>query len=146
MIYESNLENVARKNVPNNKKLYDTLYIAAWYIFYWLNCFCIVHIEKKQVLLYFPWSFTNLNSRFPRGEKLKYHGIFLKTVMGTWEYQGIFFRWGTHPNMSLFPSVRRAPYLRNCTSCDHNFWYTCVKYDISRYFFSFLKKFNFLGR
>ena len=25
------------------------------------------------------------------------------------------------------PSVRRAPYLRNRTSSDHNFWYTCVK-------------------
>ena len=49
------------------------------------------------------------------------------------------FRWGTHLFMSLFPSVRPsvhpsvdpsvhcAPYLRNHTSYDHNFWYTCVK-------------------
>ena len=37
------------------------------------------------------------------------------------------FRWGTHFYMSLFsvlPSVRRPPYLRNCTSWEHNFWYT----------------------
>ena len=46
------------------------------------------------------------------------------------ETPGIF-RWGTHLYMSLYPSVRpsarRAPYLRNRTSYDHNFWYTYVK-------------------
>ena len=55
------------------------------------------------------------------------------------------FRWGTHLYMSLFPSVRpsvrpsvhRAPYLRNCTSFNHNFWYTCVKWWYLRAFFSF---------
>ena len=26
---------------------------------------------------------------------------------------------------SVRPSVHRAPYLRNCTSFNHNFWYTC---------------------
>ena len=28
---------------------------------------------------------------------------------------------------SICPSVHCAPYLRNCTSSNHNFWYTCVK-------------------
>ena len=40
------------------------------------------------------------------------------------------FRWGTHLYISLFPSghlsvrlsICRAPYFRNCTSCDHYFW------------------------
>ena len=35
------------------------------------------------------------------------------------------FRWGTHLYMSLFlsvcPSICRASYFRNCTSCDHYF-------------------------
>ena len=39
----------------------------------------------------------------------------------------LIFRWETHLYMSLFPSVRRAPYFRNCTSCDHCFLYTFVK-------------------
>ena len=26
------------------------------------------------------------------------------------------------------PSIRRAPYLRNCTSSNHSFWYTRVKW------------------
>ena len=29
--------------------------------------------------------------------------------------------------LSVCPSVHRAPYLRNHTSSDYNFWYTCVK-------------------
>ena len=29
--------------------------------------------------------------------------------------------------LSLRLFVRRTPYLRNCTSSDHNFWYICVK-------------------
>ena len=37
---------------------------------------------------------------------------------------------------SINPSVRRAPYLRNHTLSDHNFWYTSHD-DISRRFFSF---------
>ena len=53
----------------------------------------------------------------------------------------IFFRWGTHLSMSLFPSVplsiRHAPYLRNRTSPDHNFWYPCVKCWYFQMFFSF---------
>ena len=42
------------------------------------------------------------------------------------------FRWDTHFYMSLFPfvcpCVHCAPYLRNLTSSNHNFWYTCVKW------------------
>ena len=47
------------------------------------------------------------------------------------------FRWGTHLSMSLFPSTRLAPYLRNHTSCDHSFWYRCVKWWYLQAFFSF---------
>ena len=51
----------------------------------------------------------------------------------------IIFRWGTHLCMSVFPpvhsSVHHASYLRNCTSCDHNFWYTCVKWWYHEVFF-----------
>ena len=36
-----------------------------------------------------------------------------------------FFRPSVRP--SVRPIVRRAPYLRNRRSSDHNFWYTCVK-------------------
>ena len=42
------------------------------------------------------------------------------------------FRWGTHLYMSFFLSVCLsiccAPYLRNHTSSDHNFWYTYIKW------------------
>ena len=37
-------------------------------------------------------------------------------------------RWGTHLYKSHFSSVRHAPYLRNRTSSNHNFWYNCVKW------------------
>ena len=36
------------------------------------------------------------------------------------------------------PSVRRAQYLRNCTSSDYNFWYTYVKWYL-RVVFHFFK-------
>ena len=43
------------------------------------------------------------------------------------------FKWNTHLYVSLFLSVccsahPSAPYLRNRTLCDHNFFYTCVKW------------------
>ena len=59
--------------------------------------------------------------------------------------------------MSLFPSIRLsirpsihpAPYLRNCTSSDHNFWYTYlvhtyVKWWYLHVFFSVFQNFDFL--
>ena len=44
-----------------------------------------------------------------------------------------------HP--SVCPSVRRAPYLRNGTSSDHNIWYSYVKWWYVQvwFFFSFFK-------
>ena len=42
------------------------------------------------------------------------------------------------------PSVRRAPYLRNRTLSDHNFWYTYVKWWYVQAFFHFLKILIFL--
>ena len=43
------------------------------------------------------------------------------------------FKWNTHLYVSLFLSVccsahPSAPYLSNRTLCDHNFFYTCVKW------------------
>ena len=53
------------------------------------------------------------------------------------------FRWGTHLYMSFFlpvhSSICCAPYLRKHTSCDHNFWYTCVKWWNIQVFFHFYK-------
>ena len=46
---------------------------------------------------------------------------------------------------SVYPSVCRAPYLRNCTSPDHNFWCTYVKWWYLQGFFSFFKNFDFLS-
>ena len=61
----------------------------------------------------------------------------------------MFFRWGIHLFMSLFlsvhPSVRCAPYLRYCTSSDHNFWKTYVRWWYLQVFFPFFKNFDFLG-
>ena len=56
------------------------------------------------------------------------------------------FRWNTHLNVWIFlpvhlsicPSVWHTPYLRNCTSCDHNFWCTFVKWWYLQVLFSFL--------
>ena len=45
---------------------------------------------------------------------------------------------------SVRPSIRRAAYLRNCTSSGLNFRYTYAKH-ISRCFFSFFQNFDFLG-
>ena len=47
---------------------------------------------------------------------------------------------GTHLYMSLFfvcPSICPAPYLRNHTSSDHNFWYTSAKWWYLQAVFSF---------
>ena len=58
----------------------------------------------------------------------------------------LLFRWGTPLYMSFFLpiclSVHRAPYLRNCTSSDHNILYTYVKWWYLQVFFSF-KNFDF---
>ena len=44
---------------------------------------------------------------------------------------------------SVGPSVFHTSYLRNCTSYDHNFWYTCVKWWNLKCFFWFFKKIDF---
>ena len=57
-----------------------------------------------------------------------------------------FFSRGTHLYMSLFSicrSVCCAPYLRNCTSCNHKFCCTCVKWWDLQDLFSFFLSFNF---
>ena len=43
------------------------------------------------------------------------------------------------PSICLFvrPSICRALYFRNRASCDHYFWYTCVKWWHIQAFFSF---------
>ena len=46
---------------------------------------------------------------------------------------------------SVRPSIRRAPYLRNCTSYDHNFWYAYVKWWCLQVIFSFFQNFDFLS-
>ena len=50
---------------------------------------------------------------------------------------------GGAPDGSLFlsahPSICCAPYLGKHTSCDHNFWYTCVKRWYIQVFFHFCK-------
>ena len=38
-----------------------------------------------------------------------------------------------------------TPYLRNCTSYDCGFWYTCVKWWYLQQFFSFFQKSDFSG-
>ena len=43
---------------------------------------------------------------------------------------------------SVYPPIHRTPHLRNRTSCDHNFWYTCVKWWYLQVFFF---HFDFLG-
>ena len=39
---------------------------------------------------------------------------------------------------SVCPFVCRAPYLRSCTSCNHNFWYIWVKWWHLQAFFFFI--------
>ena len=61
------------------------------------------------------------------------------------------FSQGTHLYMSLFlsacpsvcPYICCAPYLRNCTSCDHNSWYTWVRWWYLQVFFFIYLKFWF---
>ena len=49
--------------------------------------------------------------------------------------------------LSVWSSAHRAPYLRNCTPCDHNFWYTYVKWWYHPVFCSFrFCFFRLLGR
>ena len=54
-----------------------------------------------------------------------------------------------HPPLYVTFSVRsfvcRATYLKNGALCDHNFWYTYVKWWYLHVFFSLLKKYDFLG-
>ena len=81
-----------------------------------------------------------------------YYSIFNSHLVYACEVWGqnqnnLLFMWGTHLYMSLFPSVhlsdRRASYLRNYTSSDHNFWYTYVKWRYLQGFFHFYKTLNF---
>ena len=74
--------------------------------------------------------------------------LLLEVIVWKCEY----FSGGTPTSMchffrsSVCPSVRRTPNLRNHASCDHYFWYTCVKWWHLQTFFSFLKNFDFLSR
>ena len=64
-------------------------------MFYCLYCFCVVYIENNEP---FPLSFTNLNSSFPRGKKIrKCHGVFTKIVMESLGIRGNFFQNPEHP-------------------------------------------------
>ena len=47
----------------------------------------------------------------------------------------------SHPPVHL--SIRRTPYLRNLSSSDHNFWYTCVKWWSLQGFFHFFNFWSF---
>ena len=42
-------------------------------------------------------------------------------------------------------SIRRSPYLRNRTSRDHDFWYTCIKWWYLQQLFSFFQNSDFSG-
>ena len=44
-------------------------------------------------------------------------------------------------HLSVSPSIPHAPYLRIHTSCDHNFWYTRVKWWYLQAFFFFFFEF-----
>ena len=80
---------------------------------------------------------------------------FLKIVLD----DSSFFRWCIHLYISLFsvclsirpfihPVVRSAQYLKNRTSANHYFWYTCVKWwylQFICFFFCFFWNFDFLG-
>ena len=72
----------------------------------------------------------------------------MKLLKKLQHFQEIFFidifRRGTHLYMSLFPSVRRAAYLRNRTSSDHSFWHKYVKWWYLQPFFSFFQNFDSL--
>ena len=63
----------------------------------------------------------------------------------------VVFRWEPTSMCHFFclyvcPSVCCTPYLSNCTSCAHNFWYTCVKcWYLQVFFFPFFKAFYFSG-
>ena len=46
--------------------------------------------------------------------------------------------------LSVCPSICCAPYLKNCTSSDYNFWYKCAKWYL-QVLFSFFQNFDFLG-
>ena len=48
---------------------------------------------------------------------------------------------GLYLPLSVYPPIHRTPYLRNRTSCDHNFWYTCKMMVSPGVFFNF----DFLG-
>ena len=65
-----------------------------------------------------------------------------------WTNTASVFRWGTQLYMSLFLlfhlSIHCALYLRNCTSCDHSFWYTCVKWWYLQLIFPFFLHIDFL--
>ena len=74
---------------------------------------------------------------------------FLISDLYVWKQQHQFFSWSTHVFLffclSVHPSVCCTPCLRNHTSCDHNFWYTYVKWWHLQGFFLFFKNFGFLG-
>ena len=89
--------------------------------------------------------------------------IFFLWFWGTLRHKEVwkkcFFRWGTQlyvsvsvsPSVclsvcpSVRPSVRHAPYLKNRTSSNDSFYYTCVEWWYLQAFVSFLWNFYFLG-
>ena len=118
------------------------------YFLFWSYCFLIIFnlsLIRSHHQLNLGWQSNFLPSLW----------ILLLTYLTLSEVSYIsadsfssFFRWATHLYMSLFlsvrPSIRRAAYLRNCTSSGLNFRYTYAKRYLQVFFFIFLN-FDFLG-
>ena len=62
--------------------------------------------------------------------------FWISGLLGEWKGK----KWSKMKNNNY---ICHAPYLR--IACDHDFWYTCVKWRYLLAFFSFFQNFDFLG-
>ena len=126
--------------------------------------------SKACLQVFLSWAkFSVLhNERGQQVDENDINNFFQKTFWSKWTILGpkmvyihnsrsaVRIRWVTHLSMSLFPSfhlpvclsvcpsICRTPYLKNRTSSNHNFWYTCVKWYL-QVCFSFCWDVDFSG-
>ena len=138
-----------------DNEIFLILYVPIlWSLLWILFIECLIHLLFNKMSLYSLWLIVVTTFLFTPFAFLcsllstKNEYIFgfnpTNSSITTPLVSSFIFMLGTYLNMSLFLSVRlsvcRAPYLRNRTSSNHNFWYTCVNWwYLQVFFFIFLK-------
>ena len=99
--------------------------------------FCLSHSVSQELYLIWLWFLES---------KIVYQIKIIKIKISICLFKHFYFLGGVPISICHFfcssvlcPFVHCAPFPRNCTSYNHNLWYTCVKWWYLQQFFHFFK-------